>query len=275
MTEMLRSLVAAMLGAPLLAASLPAQAADSLFASGREVRPAPHGAATDPVTGRGYHTLNNLGAFVSVDMRAEAPEFRLLPATRGWGGAAIAAHQTAGLLYGPQYAPNKGDGCAPGAACQVGQLAMIDARADRVATDLPILADGPDCTRSLADTPQIGARTGDATLTDDVLFPPLGTSGAASTPSHAVAVVDVSTLSEPRQLPSIRGSARNGHRGTALTGDGRFLIVPSNVDNVVHVIDTATHQVIRHFPVVADPNRVAVFGAAGPSRPPAPMPVAH
>jgi DNA-binding beta-propeller fold protein YncE len=239
------------------------------------VRPAPHGAATDPVTGRGYHNLNNLGAFVSLDMRAEAPEFRLLPATRGWGGAAIAAHPTAGLLYGPQYAPREGDSRAPGAACQVGQLAMIDARADRIAAELPILKDGPDCTRSLAGTPEIGARTGYVTLAGQTLFLPLSTLGAAANRSHAVAVVDISTPNEPRQLPSIRVGAHNGHRDNALTGDGRFLIVPSNVDNVVHVIDTATREVVRHFPVVALPNRVAVFGATGPSKPPGPMPAAR
>jgi YVTN family beta-propeller protein len=239
------------------------------------VRPAPHGAATDPTTGRGYHNLNNMGAFVGLDMRVETPTFRLLPATRGWGGAAIAAHPTAGLLYGPQYAPREGDSRAPGAACQVGQLAVLDARADRVAAEIPILKDGPDCTRSLAGTPEIGARTGYITLAGEALFLPLGTLGAATTRSHAVAVVDVSTPNEPRQLPSIRVGAHNGHRDNALTGDARFLVVPSNVDNVVHVIDTATRQVVRHFPVVAQPNRVAVFGASGPSRPPGPMPTAR
>jgi len=239
------------------------------------VRPPPHGAATDPVTGRGFYTLNTLGGFVSLDMRAEAPEFRLLPATHGSGGAAIAARPTAGLLHSPHDAPREGDSRAPGDARRLGKLAMIDARADRVAPELPILADGPDCTRRLADTPQIGARTVDATLAGDVLFLPQRTLRAASTPSHAVAVVDVSTPSEPRQLPSIRASARHRHRGTQLSGDGRFLIVLSNVDNVVHVIDTDAHQVVQHVPVVAIPNRVAVFGAAFPSRPPAPMPVAH
>jgi DNA-binding beta-propeller fold protein YncE len=239
------------------------------------VRPAPHGAATDPTTGRGYHNLNNMGAFVGLDMRVETPTFRLLPGTRGWGGAAIAVHPTAGLLYGPQYAPREGDSRAPGAACQVGQLALINARADRVAAELPIFADGPDCTRSLAGTPEIGARTGYATLAGDALFLPLGTLGAASTRSHAVAVVDVSTPNEPRQLPSIRVGAHNGHRDNALTGDARFLVVPSNVDNVVHVIDTTSRQVVRHFPVVAQPNRVAVFGASGPSKPSGPMPAAR
>jgi YVTN family beta-propeller protein len=47
------------------------------------------------------------------------------------------------------------------------------------------------------------------------------------------------------------------------------------VDNVVHVIDTATREVVRHFPVVAQPNRVAVFGASGPSKPAGPMPAAR
>lgn len=239
------------------------------------VRPAPHGTATDPVTGRGYHNLNGLGAFVSLDMRADTPTFHLLPATRGWGGAAIAAHPTAGLLFAPQYAPREGDARAPGAACQVGQVALIDARADRIAAELPILADGPDCTRRLAGTPESGMRTGYATLSGHTLFLPLGTLGPASMRSHGVAVVDVSAPAQPRQLPSIRVGAHNGHRDNALTGDGRFLIVPSNVDNTVHVIDTATRAVVRHFPVVSQPNRVAVFGRSGPSKPPGPLAAAR
>lgn len=230
------------------------------------VRPAPHGAATDPVTGRGYHNLNGLGAFVSLDMRAEQPVFRLLPATRGWGGAAILAHPSAAVLYAPQYAPREGDARSPGAPCQVGQLAVIDARADRVAAELPIKLDGPDCARSLAGTPEAGARVGYVTRAGDTLFLPLSTLGPAATRSHHVAVVDIATPAAPRQLASIRVGAHNGHRDNALTGDGRLLIVPANLDNMVHVIDTAAREVVASFPVVAQPNRVAVFGASGPSR---------
>jgi hypothetical protein len=268
-----------------IVAALPAEAIGLDHREGRRpchprggeagVRPAPHGTATDPVTGRGYHNLNGLGAFVGLDMRAEAPQFRLLPATRGWGGAAIAAHPTAGLLYGPQYAPREGDARAPGVACQIGQIAIIDARADSIAGEVPVLKDGPDCTRALAGTPEAGARTGYATLAGTTLFLPVGTLGAATMRSHAVAVVDVSVPHAPRQLPSIRVGAHSGHRDNALTGDGRLLVVPSNVDNVVHVIDAVSREVVRHFAVVAQPNRVAVFGASGASRATGPMPAAR
>jgi hypothetical protein len=230
------------------------------------VRPAPHGAATDPATGRGYHNLTGLGAFVSLDMRADAPAFRVLPPTRGWGGAAIVPHPTAGLLYGPQYAPREGDARAPGAACQVGQLAVLDARADRVAAEVPVLKDGPDCTRSLAGTPEAGARPGYGVMAGNALFLPLGTLGPATARSHAVAVMDLSIPETPRQLPSIRVGAHHGHRDAALTADGRLLVVPSNLDNAVQVIDTASREVVRSLPVVEMPGRVAVFGAAGPSR---------
>lgn len=239
------------------------------------VRPAPHGTATDPVTGRAWHNLNNMGAFVSLDTRAETPSFRLLPATRGWGGAAIAAHPTAGFAYAPQFAPREGDARSPGAVCQVGQVALLDARADRVAAELPILADGPDCTRSLAGTPEAGLRTGYATLVRDTLFLPLATLGAPTTRSHGVAVVDVSVPNEPRQLPTIRVGAHNGHRDNALIGDGRLLLVPNNVDATISVIDTARREVVRSFPVVATPNRIAVFGASGASKPSGPMPTAR
>jgi YVTN family beta-propeller protein len=90
-----------------------------------------------------------------------------------------------------------------------------------------------------------------------------------------VAVVDVSVPSEPRQLPTIRVGAHNGHRDNALTGDGRLLLVPNNVDATISVIDTTRREVVRSFPVVATPNRIAVFGASGASKPAGPMPTAR
>jgi hypothetical protein len=89
------------------------------------VRPAPHGAATEPVSGLAVHNLNGTGQFVLVDMGAEPSSFTAL-ATRGWGGAAIGVHPFGRWLYGPQYAPREGDRTAPGLPCQVGQIAVID-----------------------------------------------------------------------------------------------------------------------------------------------------
>ena len=98
------------------------------------------------------------------------------------------------------------------------------------------------------------------------------TLGAATTRSQHVAAFDVATPAEPRQLPSIRVGAHNGHRDLALTGDGRFLIVPDNIDNTVSVIDTLTRAVLRTIPVVATPTRLATFGeATGPSKPAGPL----
>jgi hypothetical protein len=156
------------------------------------VRPAPHGAATEPVSGLAVHNLNGTGQFVLVDMGAEPSSFTAL-ATRGWGGAAIGVHPFGRWLYGPQYAPREGDRRAPGLPCQVGQIAVIDGAKASVVTEIPVLKDGPDCTRSLAGTPEAGARVGYVAVAPrgDKLFLPLGTLGPETTRSSAVAVFDL------------------------------------------------------------------------------------
>lgn len=242
-------------------------------AAGRPgVRPAPHGAGADPISGRGVHNLNGTGQFVMIEMAAARPTFSMLQ-TSGWGGAAIAAHPTGRLLYGPQYAPRVGDARAPGAPCQVGQIAVIDAAAPAIAAEIPVLKDGPGCSRTLAGTPEGGARVGYAVVTPDGsrLFLPLGTLGPASARSNAVAVFDLAVPAQPRQLPSITVGAHGGHRDVALTGDGRFLLVPANVANTVSVIDTATGEVVRSIAVPPGVNRLAAFGTAGPSKPSGPF----
>jgi YVTN family beta-propeller protein len=243
-------------------------------AAGRPgVRPAPHGAGADPVSGRGVHNLNGTGQFVMIEMAAARPSFSALR-TSGWGGAAIATHPSGRILYGPQYAPRVGDARAPGAPCQVGQIAVIDAAAPAIAAEIPVLKDGPGCTRSLAGTPAAGARVGYAVVTPDGsrLFLPLGTLGPASARSAAVAVFDLAVPAQPRQLPSISVGEHGGHRDVALTGDGRFLLVPANVANTVSVIDTATAEVVRTIAVPPGVNRLAAFSTgSGPSKPSGPF----
>src|ERR1700730_11666384 len=69
----------------------------------------------------------------------------------------------------------------------------------------------------------------------------------------------------PLQLPSIAVGAGEDTRDHALTGDGKFLVVPNRLDNSVSVIDVAA-RVVRTFSTVAKPNRVATFGEGiGPS----------
>jgi DNA-binding beta-propeller fold protein YncE len=238
------------------------------------VRPAPHGAATEPVSGLAVHNLNGTGQFVLVDMGAEPSSFTAL-ATRGWGGAAIGVHPFGRWLYGPQYAPREGDRRAPGLPCQVGQIAVIDGAKASVVTEIPVLKDGPDCTRSLAGTPEAGARLGYVAVAPrgDKLFLPLGTLGPETTRSSAVAVFDLSEPQRPVRRASIAVGLHNGHRDMAMTGDGTRLLVPANIDNTLTVIDMAKAEAVRSFPVTATPNRVATFSpTSGPSKPAGPPP---
>jgi hypothetical protein len=57
--------------------------------------------------------------------------------------------------------------------------------------------------------------------------------------------------------------------------NGLPLIVPSDLDNTVSVTDTTSREMPRTFPVGAQPNRVAVFGASGASQPSGPMHALH
>jgi hypothetical protein len=86
-------------------------------------------------------------------------------------------------------------------------------------------------------------------------------------------VFDLADPANPRQLPSIPVGAADGHRDLAVTGDGRQLIVPANLDGVVHIVDMVERAVVRSFPVVAQPNRIGTYQAsgAGPSRPTGPV----
>jgi len=245
------------------------------LAAGRPgVRPAPHGAATDPQTGRGVHNLTGTGQFVAVDMGGEPAGFTVL-ATRGWGGAALAPHPAGRWLYGPQYAPREADQRAPGVACQVGQIAVIDAAAPAVVAELSVLKDGPACTRPLAATPEAGARVGYIAVAPggERLFLPLGTLGPETMRASAVAVFDLADPARPTQRGSIAVGLHNGHRDMAVTGDGARLLVPANIANTLTVIDMAKAEAVRTFPVAATPNRGAAFSATtGPSRPSGPPP---
>lgn len=237
------------------------------------VRPAPHGTATAPLNGLVFHNMNGTGQFVAVDPDAAQPQWQLL-STRGWGGAAIAAHAQGRFLYGSQFAPRVGDARAPGLPCQVGQIAVLDAATPAIAAEVPVLADGPDCTRNLAGTPEAHARTGYAVVPSgsNLLFLPLSTLGPPSGRAHHVVVFDVSDAARPRQLPSIPVGAHSGHRDLAVSGDGALLIVPNNQDGTISVIDIARRSVAVTLPAPAMPVRIASFSPTrGPSLPTGPV----
>src|SRR5437763_1755062 len=93
--------------------------------------------------------------------------------------------------------------------------------------------------------------------------------------SSMVAVFDVSDPYRPTQLPSVAVGAGDGTRDHAITGDGKLLIVPNNLDGTVSVIDVARRHVARSFATVAKPHRAVAFGEeSGPSKPVGPATLA-
>lgn len=234
-------------------------------------RPAPHGAATFGASGLHVHNANGTGQFILIDAEATPPRLAGVLATRGGsGGASIAAHPAGRFAYGPQNTPRAGGSAAQaGGACQIGQLAVLDGLAQRLAAEVPILYDA-DC----AALPEraTGARPAYAFVTPDgrTLAITVGTLNATQ-PGRAERLVlfDLADPAAPRQVASVPVGAAAGHRDAALTRDGRFLFVPGNADASVTIVDLAERRAVRQLAVAAEPNRVAAWSpSAGPTKAP-------
>ncbi len=251
-------------------------------ATGRSgVRLSPHGATTAPVNGRHFHNLNSTGQFVWVDADLPEPRVGVVSTRGGSGGANMTAHLSGRVVYGAQFTPREGaQGARAGSSCQIGQIAVLDPVSASVTAQVPVKLDGPDCTRSLTGTDEALVRPAFSTLSSDglTLFVTLGTMAGASPQqtsearSRKLVIFDVSDPATPRQLPSLDVGAANGHRDYAITGDGRYLLVPANRDHSVAVVDMVERRVTRTLKVAEEPNRVASFGGAGPSKPHGPVP---
>jgi YVTN family beta-propeller protein len=257
--------------------STPAKSCDETGKRGQRL--SPHGTGTSAASGHVYHFLTGTGQIAIFDIDAETPTVKLLQ-TSGSGGASVKDLPGGRFMVVPQRGPRELHQKADGAPCQIGQLAVIDAMDEKLAAELPVFYGEPGCRTSLAGTPQERAALQYAMPSPDgrTLFVQVGAlyaPPAAAPSSSIVAVFDVGDPYRPAQLPSIAVGAGDGTRDHAITGDGKLLIVPNNIDNSVSVIDVATRQVARTFATVVKPQRVVAFGDdTGPSKPVGPATLA-
>src|SRR6516162_6188177 len=235
----------------------------------------PHGTGTSAVAGRVYHHLTGTGQIAIFDIDSDLPTVKLIQ-TAGSGGASVKDLPGGRFMVVPQRGPREVHQRADGSLCQVGQLAVIDALAEKVAAQVPVFYGEPTCRTPITGTPHERAALQYAMPSHDgkIVFVEIGTLYGPPNvvaESRFVAVFDLSDPYRPIQLPSIAVGAGNDTREHALTGDGKLLLVTNSLDNTVSVIDTESRHVARTIPTVAKPFRVVTFSESiGPSKPTGP-----
>jgi YVTN family beta-propeller protein len=231
----------------------------------------PHGTGTSAATGRVYHFLTGTGQIAAFDIDADVPTVKLMQ-TAGTGGASVKDLPGGRFMVVPQRGPREVHQKADGSVCQVGQLAVIDAVAEKVAAQVPVFYEAT-CRSSIVGTPHERAALQYAMPAPDgkTVFVEIGTLyGPPNVPAESrfVAVFDLTDPYRPVQLPSISVGAGNDTREHALTGDGALLVVTNSLENSVSVIDVRSRQVVRTIPTVNRPYRVVTFSEElGPSKP--------
>jgi YVTN family beta-propeller protein len=240
----------------------------------------PHGTGTSAATGRVYHFLTGTGQIGVFDIDADVPTVKLIQ-TAGSGGASVKDLPGGRFMVVPQRGPREVNQRADGSLCQVGQLAVIDAVAEKVAAQLSVFYGEPTCRTSIAGKPHERAALQYAMPSPDgkTVFVEIGTLYGPPNmvaESRFVAVFDLSDPYRPVQLPSIPVGAGNDTRDHALTGDGKLLLIPNSLDNSVSVIDVGSRQVVRTIPTVTKPFRVVTFAEGiGASKPAGPATLEH
>jgi YVTN family beta-propeller protein len=240
----------------------------------------PHGTGTSAATGRVYHFLTGTGQIAGFDIDADVPTVKLIQ-TAGSGGASVKDLPGGHFMVVPQRGPRELHQRSDGSLCQVGQLAVIDAVAEKVAAQLPVFYGEAACRTSIAGKPHERAALQYAMPSPDgkTVFVEIGTLYGPPNvvaESRFVAVFDVSDPYRPIQLPSIPVGAGNDTREHALTGDGKLLLVPNSLDNSVSVIDIGSRQVVRTIATLTKPFRVVTFSEEiGPSKPAGPATLEH
>jgi YVTN family beta-propeller protein len=235
----------------------------------------PHGTGTSAATGRVYHHLTSTGQIAIFDIDPDVPTVKLIQ-TAGTGGASVKDLPGGHFMVVPQRGPREVHQRADGSICQVGQLVVIDAVAEKVIAQVPVFYGEPTCRTSIAGTPHERAALQYAMPSPDgkTVFVEIGTLYGPPNvvaESRFVAVFDLSDPHRPIQRASIPVGAGNDTREHALTADGKLLLVTNSLDNSVSVIDVASHQVVQTIPTVTRPFRVVTFSeGVGPSKPTGP-----
>jgi YVTN family beta-propeller protein len=235
----------------------------------------PHGTGTSAATGRVYHFLTGTGQIAIFDIDIDVPTVKLIQ-TAGSGGASVKDLPGGRFMVVPQRGPREVHQRADGSLCQVGQLAVIDALAEKVVAQVPVFYGEPTCRTSIAGQPHERAALQYAMPSPDgkTVFVEIGTLYGPPNvvaESRFVAVFDLSDPHRPKQLPSIPVGAGNDTREHALTGDGKLLLVTNSLDSSVSVIDVGSRQVVGTIPTVTKPYRVVTFSdGIGPSKPTGP-----
>ena len=239
----------------------------------------PHGTGTSAATGRVYHFLTGTGQIAAFDIDADVPTVKLMQ-TAGTGGASVKDLPGGRFMVVPQRGPREVHQRADGSVCQVGQLAVIDAVAEKLAAQVPVFYEAT-CRSSIVGKPHERAALQYAMPAPDgkTVFVEIGTLyGPPNVPAESrfVAVFDLTDPYRPVQLLSIPVGAGNDTRDHALTGDGALLLVTNSLENSVSVIDVASRQVVRTIPTVTRPFRVVTFSEElGPSKPAGPATLEH
>lgn len=232
------------------------------------VPPGPHGCETSKVSGKAYCNLSGSGEIVAVNIDATPPTFSII-ASHGSGGGYTKSHPDGRYVYTLEGDPREGSKYNPGAACQIGQLVVIDATKDSVVKELPLLYKGPACHDSISKTDEGTTEPAHLIISHDKQKLYVQTAGGWKVDAARVReqlVFDISTPGNPVQLPSIPIGASNSYHGETLSGDGKYLFEANNMDGTVTQIDAATATVIKTFPVKAKPKYMATWGKVeGPS----------
>ena len=111
----------------------------------------PHGTGTSAATGKVYHFLTGTGQIAIFDVDADVPTVKLIQ-TVGNGGASVKDFLGGRFMVVPQRGPREVHQRADGALCQIGQLVVIDAVAEKITAQLPVFYDAT-CRTSIAGKP--------------------------------------------------------------------------------------------------------------------------